>query len=149
MRRTAAPSPHHLSSFEGGRRFAHTKWSQSRTFLVHPGVPQRGEPVDASECRGMRNAIQIARPDVSIAFDQDPQRAAVARSAHWIWSSADRLTVAGIHLGELGCARIQRIGRGYSVTCPDDEELIGVKEASASARKQSASIIWRDSYAPV
>ena len=58
--------------------------------------------------------IQIARPDVSIAFDQDPQRAAAARSALLDMVSADRLIVAGMHLGELGFARIQRLGRGYS-----------------------------------
>lgn len=58
--------------------------------------------------------IQIARPEVSIAFDQDPQLAAAARSALLDMVSADRLIVAGMHLGELGFARIQRLGRGYS-----------------------------------
>ncbi|MGV6485343.1 MBL fold metallo-hydrolase [Stenotrophomonas indicatrix] len=60
--------------------------------------------------------IQIARPDVSIAFDQDPQRAAAARSALLDMVSADQLMAAGMHLGELGFVRIQRIGRGYSFT---------------------------------
>jgi len=60
--------------------------------------------------------IQIARPDVSIAFDQDPQRAAAARSALLDMISADQLMAAGMHLGELGFVRIQRIGRGYSFT---------------------------------
>ncbi len=58
--------------------------------------------------------IQIARPDVCIAFDQEPQRAAAARSALLDMVSADRLIVAGMHLGELGFARIQRIGRSYA-----------------------------------
>lgn len=60
--------------------------------------------------------IQISRPDVSIAFDQDPQRAAAVRSGLLDRASADRLIVAGMHLGELGFARIQRVGRGYSFT---------------------------------
>ncbi|SLM23637.1 MBL fold metallo-hydrolase [Stenotrophomonas indicatrix] len=60
--------------------------------------------------------IQIARPDVSIAFDQDAQRAAAARSALLDMVSTDRLIVAGMHLGEMGFARIQRIGRGYAFT---------------------------------
>lgn len=60
--------------------------------------------------------IQIARPDVSIAFDQDPQRAAAARSALLDMVSADRLIAAGMHLGELGFARIQRTGRRYAFT---------------------------------
>ncbi|MCW6027146.1 MBL fold metallo-hydrolase [Stenotrophomonas sp. SRS1] len=60
--------------------------------------------------------IQIARPHVSIAFDQDPQRAAAARSALLDMVSADQLMAAGMHLGELGFVRIQRIGRGYSFT---------------------------------
>jgi len=60
--------------------------------------------------------IQIARPDVSIAFDQDPQRAAAVRSGLLDMVSADRLIVAGMHLGELGFARIQRIGGTYALT---------------------------------
>ncbi len=60
--------------------------------------------------------IQIAHRDVSIAFDQDPQRAAAARSGLLDMVSADRLIVAGMHLGELGFARIQRIGRDYAFT---------------------------------
>ncbi|MGV6490668.1 MBL fold metallo-hydrolase [Stenotrophomonas rhizophila] len=59
--------------------------------------------------------IQIARPDVSIAFDQDPQRAAAARSALLDMVSSDGLMVAGMHLGEMGFARISRIRRGYAI----------------------------------
>ncbi|MDY0956277.1 MBL fold metallo-hydrolase [Stenotrophomonas rhizophila] len=59
--------------------------------------------------------IQIARPDVSIAFDQDPQRAAAARSALLDMVSRDGLMVAGMHLGEMGFARISRIRRGYAI----------------------------------
>lgn len=60
--------------------------------------------------------IQIARPDVSIAFDQDPQLATTARSRLLDVVSADGLTVAGMHLGELGFARISRKESGYAIT---------------------------------
>lgn len=59
--------------------------------------------------------IQIARPDVSIAFDQDPTLAANTRSALLDIVSADGLLVAGMHLGEPGFARIARQGDGYRI----------------------------------
>lgn len=59
--------------------------------------------------------IQIARPDVSIAFDQDPQLAAATRSRLLDHVSADRLLIAGMHLGELGFARIHRSAGGYAI----------------------------------
>ncbi|WP_395756868.1 MBL fold metallo-hydrolase [Achromobacter sp. EB05] len=59
--------------------------------------------------------IQIARPDVSIAFDQDPTLAADTRSALLDIVSADGLLVAGMHLGEPGFARIARQGDGYRI----------------------------------
>lgn len=60
--------------------------------------------------------IQIARPDVSIAFDQDPLQAAAARSRLLDVVSTDRLLVAGMHLGELGFASISRREKGYAIT---------------------------------
>lgn len=51
--------------------------------------------------------IQIQRPDVSIAFDQDASAAAVTRSRLLDRVSADGILVAGMHLGELGFARIE------------------------------------------
>ncbi len=60
--------------------------------------------------------IQIARPDVSIAFDQDPQLAAAVRKRLLDVVSADGLMVAGMHLGELGFARIHRVGTGFNIT---------------------------------
>ncbi|WP_116521193.1 MBL fold metallo-hydrolase [Achromobacter insuavis] len=59
--------------------------------------------------------IQISRPDVSIAFDQDPTLAANTRSALLDIVSADGLLVAGMHLGEPGFARIARQGDGYRI----------------------------------
>jgi len=59
--------------------------------------------------------IQIPRPAVSIAFDQDQGLAAATRETLLDFVSAERLLVAGMHLGEAGFAHIQREGAGYSV----------------------------------
>ncbi|WP_448680656.1 MBL fold metallo-hydrolase [Pseudomonas nicosulfuronedens] len=60
--------------------------------------------------------IQIARPDVSIAFDQDPHLSATTRSRLLDIASSDRLLVAGMHLGELGFAYIKRMGERYEIS---------------------------------
>ncbi|MFK0166274.1 MBL fold metallo-hydrolase [Rhizobium sp. NPDC090279] len=60
--------------------------------------------------------IQIPRPDVSIAFDQDSHLAAATRSRLLDLVSSERLLIAGMHLGELGFARIERRGGSYGVT---------------------------------
>lgn len=54
--------------------------------------------------------IQIASPQVSIAFDLDPQLAATTRIKLLDQVSADRLLIAGMHLDESGFARIERSG---------------------------------------
>ena len=59
--------------------------------------------------------IQIARPDVSIAFDQDPLVAASTRTGLLDTLSSDRLLVAGMHLGEAGFARIGRRGTAHEL----------------------------------
>ncbi|MFT4249395.1 MAG: MBL fold metallo-hydrolase [Pseudomonas sp.] len=59
--------------------------------------------------------IQIPRPEVSIAFDQDPVLAAATRSRLLDLVSADRLLIAGMHLGEPGFAQIRRAGRTYAI----------------------------------
>nr|WP_257620183.1 MBL fold metallo-hydrolase [Janthinobacterium sp. NKUCC08_JDC] len=59
--------------------------------------------------------IQIARPEVSIAFDQDPLLSAETRSTLLDVVSADNILIAGMHLGELGFARIQRKGNLYRI----------------------------------
>ncbi|SUA89549.1 N-acyl homoserine lactonase [Pandoraea pulmonicola] len=55
--------------------------------------------------------IQIERPEVSIAFDQDASLAATTRSRLLDQVSSERLLIAGMHLGEAGFARI-RLTRG-------------------------------------
>lgn len=59
--------------------------------------------------------IQVARPDVSIAFDLDPLMSAATRSQLLDHVSADKLLIAGMHLGELGFAHIERADKGYSI----------------------------------
>ncbi len=59
--------------------------------------------------------IQIQRPEVSIAFDQDASLAAVTRSRLLDRVSAERLRIAGMHLGELGFARIGRVNGGFDL----------------------------------
>ncbi|WP_417070438.1 MBL fold metallo-hydrolase [Niveibacterium terrae] len=59
--------------------------------------------------------IQIARPDVSIAFDQDPQLSADTRSKLLDIVCSDKSLVAGMHLGELGFAHIERTGKAYRI----------------------------------
>ncbi|MFL9870785.1 MBL fold metallo-hydrolase [Paraburkholderia megapolitana] len=59
--------------------------------------------------------IQIERPDVSIAFDQDASLAAATRSRLLDLVSAERLLVAGMHLGEPGFARIRRTSGRYGL----------------------------------
>lgn len=59
--------------------------------------------------------IQIARPDVSIAFDQDPLLSAETRSKMLDFVSSDKILVAGMHLGELGFGHIKRKGTRYEI----------------------------------
>ncbi len=59
--------------------------------------------------------IQISRPDVSIAFDQDPSLAATTRSRLLDMVSSEGLVIAGMHLGELGFARIKRASGSYGL----------------------------------
>lgn len=59
--------------------------------------------------------IQIPRPDVSIAFDQDALVAADTRSRLLDLVASDRLLIAGMHLSDLGFARIERTGNSYGI----------------------------------
>jgi glyoxylase-like metal-dependent hydrolase (beta-lactamase superfamily II) len=59
--------------------------------------------------------IQVQRPDVSIAFDQDPSQAAATRSRLLDLVSSEGLLIAGMHFGELGFARIKRTSASYGL----------------------------------
>jgi glyoxylase-like metal-dependent hydrolase (beta-lactamase superfamily II) len=60
--------------------------------------------------------IQIPRPDVSIAFDQDAHLAAATRGRLLDFASSERLLIAGMHFRELGFAQIERTGENYSLS---------------------------------
>ncbi len=64
--------------------------------------------------------IQIARPDVTIAFDQDPTIAATTRSTILDMANSEQLLIAGMHLGETGFVRITRTNGRYA--------MIGIEE---------------------
>jgi len=59
--------------------------------------------------------IQIPHPDVSIAFDQDQNLAATTRSKLLDSLSSQQLLIAGMHLGELGFARIRQTAGSYDI----------------------------------
>jgi len=59
--------------------------------------------------------IQIPRPEVSIAFDQDAHLAAETRARLLDCVAAEQLLIAGMHLGEPGFAQVGRTGTGYGV----------------------------------
>jgi len=59
--------------------------------------------------------IQVPRPEVSIAFDQDAYLAAETRKRLLDLASSERLLIAGMHLGELGFAQVERRGASYRV----------------------------------
>ncbi|ESQ84762.1 beta-lactamase [Asticcacaulis sp. AC466] len=61
--------------------------------------------------------IQVPRPEVSIAFDQDASLSAATRSRLLDCVAAEQLLIAGMHLGEPGFARIERTAnRTYAVS---------------------------------
>jgi glyoxylase-like metal-dependent hydrolase (beta-lactamase superfamily II) len=59
--------------------------------------------------------IQVPHPEVAIVFDQDPALAAATRSRLLDLLSTERLLIAGMHLDELGFARIERTNAGYAL----------------------------------
>lgn len=59
--------------------------------------------------------IQIARPDVTIAFDLDPLLSAATRMRLLDVVSSDNLMIAGMHLGALGFAHIKRSCNTYTI----------------------------------
>lgn len=59
--------------------------------------------------------IQIPRPDVSIAFDQDAHLAAETRTRLLDITSSEKLLIAGMHLGESAFGHIARTANGTYV----------------------------------
>ena len=58
--------------------------------------------------------IQFARPDVTIAFDVDPDMARATRIKVMDMAAADDIPVAGMHLAFPGVGRITKEGGGYA-----------------------------------
>ncbi|ASV88393.1 metallo-beta-lactamase superfamily protein (plasmid) [Ochrobactrum quorumnocens] len=59
--------------------------------------------------------IQVPRPEVSIAFDQDALLAAETRKRLLDSVASDRLLIAGMHLRDPGFALVERTGASYRV----------------------------------
>jgi glyoxylase-like metal-dependent hydrolase (beta-lactamase superfamily II) len=94
---TAVPLPGHTAGHTGYRLDSGNKSLLVWGDIVH--FPQ----------------IQVPRPEVSIAFDQDAHLAADTRSRLLDLVASERLRIAGMHLGELGFARIERKKSAYIV----------------------------------
>lgn len=60
--------------------------------------------------------VQIDRPEVTIAFDSDPDAAAKARSRLLDRVSDEKLAVTGMHFNMPTVGRIARAGSGYALT---------------------------------
>ncbi|WP_240528406.1 MBL fold metallo-hydrolase [Kosakonia sacchari] len=59
--------------------------------------------------------IQIARPDVSIAYDRDPALAAKTRSALLDRVATDNIAVCGMHFNFPATAKLSRSGKSYAL----------------------------------
>lgn len=61
-------------------------------------------------------ALQLAHPDWSIAFDTDPAQAAATRKRTLDMVAADRIAVAGMHLDFPGFGHVSKVETGYAIT---------------------------------
>lgn len=59
--------------------------------------------------------IQLLKPEVSIAFDYDPQAAAETRSHMLNMVTSDKICVGGMHLDEKGFGYIEKLKSGYGL----------------------------------
>lgn len=59
--------------------------------------------------------IQLLRPDVSIAFDNDASSAVATRVRLLDMINSDQLVIGGMHLGEQGFGRIGKYKSGYEL----------------------------------
>ena len=57
--------------------------------------------------------IQVARPEVTMEFDSDPQKAAATRRRIFDMAATDRLLIGGMHTHFPGFAHLVRAGTGY------------------------------------
>lgn len=59
--------------------------------------------------------IQLLKPDVTIAFDYDPQLAAETRARILEMASSDQVLVGGMHFGLQGFGYIKKLNTGYCI----------------------------------
>ncbi|HDU4714740.1 TPA: MBL fold metallo-hydrolase [Klebsiella aerogenes] len=59
--------------------------------------------------------IQLLKPDVTIAFDYDPQLAAETRARILEMASSDQVLVGGMHFGQQGFGYIKKLNTGYCI----------------------------------
>ena len=59
--------------------------------------------------------VQIPRPEVTMAFDTDPHRAAATRTRTFDMVTNDRQLIAGMHVHFPGFAHMARSGDGYTM----------------------------------
>lgn len=59
-------------------------------------------------------ALQFAHPEISIAFDIDPEQAKATRTKIFAEVQADRLRVAGMHLAFPAIGHVDKSGTGYA-----------------------------------
>ena len=59
-------------------------------------------------------AVQFAHPDISIAFDIDPEQAKATRAKIFAEVQADKLRIAGMHLAFPAIGHVDKSGTGYA-----------------------------------
>ncbi len=59
--------------------------------------------------------VQVARPEVTMAFDSDPQQAAATRKRTFDMVTADKQLIAGMHVHFPGFAHLVKQGDGYTM----------------------------------
>ena len=60
------------------------------------------------------HAIQFARPEVSIEFDNDPKLAIAARKRVFARAAREKLAIAGMHLPFPGLGHVRKEAQGYA-----------------------------------
>lgn len=60
------------------------------------------------------HAVQFARPEVAIEYDNDPKQAVLTRKKVFKQVAQDKLLVAGMHLPFPGVGHVRKEGKGYA-----------------------------------
>lgn len=73
------------------------------------------------------HAVQFARPDVAIEFDNDPKQAIAARKRIWAQAAKEKLLVAGMHLPFPGIGHVRKETKGGYTWVPAEFTPLPVK----------------------